>query len=375
MCSSFCCVQISYYYDISSCRPWDAAQKVIITRRKCEMKNCKKLIAIIVIAALAISSAASIVLAEPAYPEVPSEYDGYVTVSVSADTIGWGYLIAPTLVPIHEGESVAEATIRLFDTLGVAYEAGTPESFYLTDVACDNCVNGAEPNVPDYLMEQIELYPAWAEENFGFAYGEWTGTESGNGMLGTDDFSTFGGWMIAEDDITLPTTAGDYSAQSGHVYQWAFSVYGWGMDLGWSDGWGSFPVFDNPAEGVNRADAEEVYALIMADEELAALVAEDGMAYDEFESLVAALVDLSSTQAEIDSCLNMLLNALDGGALMGDINGDGVVNMQDAQLAMRYAIGIAELSDEQLSIGDINGDGIVNSSDATMIARIALNLI
>ena len=60
---------------------------------------------------------------------------------------------------------------------------------------------------------------------------------------------------------------------------------------------------------------------------------------------------------------------------MGDINGDGVVNMQDAQLAMRYAIGIAELSDEQLSIGDINGDGIVNSSDATMIARIALNLI
>ena len=49
--------------------------------------------------------------------------------------------------------------------------------------------------------------------------------------------------------------------------------------------------------------------------------------------------------------------------------------MQDAQLAMRYAIGIAELSDEQLSIGDINGDGIVNSSDATMIARIALNLI
>ena len=126
---------------------------------------------------------------------------------------------------------------------------------------------------------------------------------------------------------------------------------------------------------MNRADAEEVYALIMADEELAALVAEDGMAYDEFESLVAALVDLSSTQAEIDSCLNMLLNALDGGALMGDINGDGVVNMQDAQLAMRYAIGIGELSDEQLSIGDINGDGIVNSSDATMIARIALNLI
>ena len=51
------------------------------------MKNCKKLIAIIVIAALAICSAASIVLAEPAYPEVPSGYDGYVTVSVSADTI------------------------------------------------------------------------------------------------------------------------------------------------------------------------------------------------------------------------------------------------------------------------------------------------
>lgn len=339
------------------------------------MKNCTKLIALIMIAALTVCSVTAVAQVEPAYPEVPSGYDGYVTVSVSADTIGWGYIIPPTLVPVHDGESVAEATVRLFEALGVSYEAGTPDSFYLTDVACENCVNGVETSVPDYLMEQIQLYPAWAEENFGFAYGEWTGTESGNGMLGADDFSDFAGWMIAEDDIALPTTASDYSAQSGHVYQWAFSVYGWGMDLGWSDGWGSFPVFDNPAEGVNRAPAEETYALIIADEALASQVSVGGEAYDEFVNLVSALTDLSSTQDDINSSLDALLNSLDNGILMGDINGDGAVSMQDAQLAMRHALGIAELSGEGLIIADINGDGVVNSSDANLIARIALHII
>jgi hypothetical protein len=59
----------------------------------------------------------------------------------------------------------------------------------------------------------------------------------------------------------------------------------------------------------------------------------------------------------------------------GDINGDGTVNSTDALLALRYSMGSAALTDEQLARGDVNGDGIVNATDAIMIMRMALRVI
>lgn len=280
------------------------------------MKICRKLIAIIMVAALAICAVSAFAEAEPDYPEVPQGYDGYVTITVESMTLGWGYIVEPTLVPMHEGENVAEVTARMFESLGIEYIAGEMENFYLTDVACENIVNGVEPNVPDYIMEQLAIYPAWSEEQFGFACGEWTGIENGNGMLGSYDYSDgLAGWMIAEDDAALPVGAADYTAQAGHVYRWAFSVYGYGMDIGWSDGWGMFPPFDNPAEGVCHADADELYALIMASPAYAQQVAVGGCAYEEFSAMQAALHNLASSQAEIDNAVAALLNALDDGAV------------------------------------------------------------
>ena len=59
----------------------------------------------------------------------------------------------------------------------------------------------------------------------------------------------------------------------------------------------------------------------------------------------------------------------------GDINGDGTVNSTDALLALRYSMGSAALTDEQLARGDVNGDGIVNATDAIMIMRMALRVM
>lgn len=340
------------------------------------MKNCKKLIAILMVAALMLSCVVSMAQVVPTYPEVPDGYDGFVTISVSAATIGWGYLVTPMLVPVHNGESVAQATVRLFDTLSIGYIAGSMENFYLSNISCQNCLDGVAPNVPDYLMEQLELYPGWAEENFGYSYGEWTGIENGNGMLGEGDFSDFAGWMIAEDNISLPVGAGSYSVQVGCSYQWGFTVYGWGMDLGWSNGWGSFPVFDNPAEGVNRSEAEKAVAMILADETLSSKVDEGGVAHTEFVNLESTLENIASSQEQIDDCLTQLLNALeDNTLLIGDVNGDGAVNMQDAQLVLRHSMGLMQLSDEAIAAADVNGDGNINSADATLIVRIALGLV
>lgn len=58
----------------------------------------------------------------------------------------------------------------------------------------------------------------------------------------------------------------------------------------------------------------------------------------------------------------------------GDIDGNGVVDMSDALLAMRKSMGLITLTEEQMTHADVNGDGIVNTEDSVIIARIALGL-
>ena len=59
----------------------------------------------------------------------------------------------------------------------------------------------------------------------------------------------------------------------------------------------------------------------------------------------------------------------------GDIDGDGVMTATDALLALRYAMGIVDLTPEQLAGANVNGDGLVDASDALIILRMAMDLV
>ena len=59
----------------------------------------------------------------------------------------------------------------------------------------------------------------------------------------------------------------------------------------------------------------------------------------------------------------------------GDVNGDGKVTAKDAMTAQRYAIKLAELSDEQIIIADVDKNGTVTALDALYILRYSLNLV
>ncbi len=59
----------------------------------------------------------------------------------------------------------------------------------------------------------------------------------------------------------------------------------------------------------------------------------------------------------------------------GDINGDGVVNTQDAILALRHAMNLIVLSQQQQLHADVNGDGSITAADAVYIIRIAMGLV
>lgn len=64
-----------------------------------------------------------------------------------------------------------------------------------------------------------------------------------------------------------------------------------------------------------------------------------------------------------------------GSYILGDINGDGIVNVNgDFALAMKIAVGQRGPTSDELMAGDIDGDGLITKADATLIKRIIQNL-
>ena len=330
------------------------------------MKSCKRFLAALIAAAMLLLCVPALAEA-PQVPEVPEGYDGYVVFGVSALTMGWGYIMYPELVPVHEGETLAAVTARVFEETGRAYSYyGTvEEGFYLTGVGCED----TEPNVPEYLMNEILAYPDWADEQFGYNFGEWTGEFDDDRSLSAGEYCTMSGWMFVEDNIALSTGADATVVNIGSVYQWFFSVYGWGMDYGVSDGWGSFPLFDNPMEGVSRVEADRLLAELNADEESMDRLGRDSELFNNF---LDALFDVNATQAEIDDAAQAIRDFLNPVFEMGDVNLDLVVNSEDALLVMRYGMGLVEDSDIALMYADYNGDGEIDLSDALLILRAVM---
>src|SRR4051812_47316616 len=60
--------------------------------------------------------------------------------------------------------------------------------------------------------------------------------------------------------------------------------------------------------------------------------------------------------------------------VMGDINGDGAVDLQDVRLAIQVAAGVHTPTPDERLAGDINGDGVIDFRDGIHIARIAFGL-
>ena len=62
-------------------------------------------------------------------------------------------------------------------------------------------------------------------------------------------------------------------------------------------------------------------------------------------------------------------------SLKGDINNDGIVNVNDVNYGMRGIVGKVTLTDLEEQIGDVNEDGIFNVNDINMIMRFIVGKI
>lgn len=84
----------------------------------------------------------------------------------------------------------------------------------------------------------------------------------------------------------------------------------------------------------------------------------------------------AATQAQIDAEITALQNAekalvvAGDDVKIGDVNGDGLVNMKDISAIQRYLVGGEELSAAALKAADVNGDGAINMKDASKLQKI-----
>jgi V8-like Glu-specific endopeptidase len=60
---------------------------------------------------------------------------------------------------------------------------------------------------------------------------------------------------------------------------------------------------------------------------------------------------------------------------IGDLTGDGVIDVRDVALILQHTLGLIKLDAETLSRADINSDGIVNVLDVALLMQFSLGLI
>ncbi|MBQ7874159.1 MAG: hypothetical protein IJ306_03225 [Oscillospiraceae bacterium] len=63
------------------------------------------------------------------------------------------------------------------------------------------------------------------------------------------------------------------------------------------------------------------------------------------------------------------------GVLYGDLNGDGKINVMDANLIRRASAKLIELDENQHEAAEVSGDGKVNVMDANLVRRFSAKLI
>ena len=91
----------------------------------------------------------------------------------------------------------------------------------------------------------------------------------------------------------------------------------------------------------------------------------------------AELVD-SVTQAYFPDCRfvqSVAMDCIEREIVTGDVDEDGNITVSDALLALRCAMGLIELTEDQYTAADADGSYDVTVSDALMILRCAMGLI
>lgn len=104
-----------------------------------------------------------------------------------------------------------------------------------------------------------------------------------------------------------------------------------------------------------------------------------GVAYVEGLSLLKKGMDLNvsyTTMVQQDPPYREACDCCaDSGGMMGDVDHNGTVNVNDVLYIMRHVLYISTLDEAGIQVADVNDDGTVNINDAVKLLRHVLNII
>ena len=100
---------------------------------------------------------------------------------------------------------------------------------------------------------------------------------------------------------------------------------------------------------------------------------------DALSAAKAVAANANATQEEVDKAAADLAAAIAAlvkpGVLMGDVNGDGVVDAADAVLVLQRVADLITDADLNMAAADVNGDNAVDAADAVLILQMVAGLI
>lgn len=84
---------------------------------------------------------------------------------------------------------------------------------------------------------------------------------------------------------------------------------------------------------------------------------------------------LENEYAKIEKLPSSHELTLPAGRLKGDIDGDGILSLNDAELVRQHVMTINRLSDDLLALADVTGDGKVTALDYVQVKKFALGTL
>ena len=303
-------------------------------------------------------------------PAANGEVIGQAVVTVEAFTLGGGYIIEPTYVDIYEGDSTANALVKLLTERGFTYtNTGSIESsFYLATISSNQLssidVTGA--SIPTGLLEKL------AEKGIDIS------DRSDPTTLGEFDYTSFSGWMYCHNNV-FPNVgfSGNYLAD-GDVVRVQFTLGGYGADIGggYAMGGGStdyYPV-------ANKDALTSRIAQINAEIKKNANYLKDNSLQTAYDNAMTVLEDLLSSQADVDAALTALNKTPDPkpetSYTISAGSGSTVSVGQTANVTCTVTSGTASTynayqltvsyDSDKLTYTDINTDAIVSDQNGTL---------
>lgn len=115
----------------------------------------------------------------------------------------------------------------------------------------------------------------------------------------------------------------------------------------------------NPDTGENGGDFEGQKVCISSKKSQDGYEASDGSYnFDGYEYILGNGSDDSKNDKE---------------GILGDVNGNGKVDEEDAELVQKYDAGTGSLTDDEKKRADVNGDGVIDAGDAVKILNMIID--